>query len=164
MFLTWEVRRVSTPERIFDKIKTEMPQPVGIVLFGADGDFKNKVLDTMVEALRGFADYYTAETPPCTDTLIRAFDRHSAVAVMLNSEASSMHDLRHELVKVMRNVGAKTVVGIYAKSDLPKLSFGRSAATVIDSPFRKQVRSLIDDPPTAEDFDYFIVVEEEKEG
>ncbi len=29
MFLTWEVRRVSTPGRIFDKIETEMPRLVG---------------------------------------------------------------------------------------------------------------------------------------
>lgn len=29
MFLTWEVRRVSTPGRIFDKIKTEMTRLVG---------------------------------------------------------------------------------------------------------------------------------------
>lgn len=29
MFLTWEVRRLSTPEHIFDKIKTEMTRLVG---------------------------------------------------------------------------------------------------------------------------------------
>lgn len=48
----WEDRRVSTPERIFDEIKEEMAQPVGIVLFGADCDFKNEVLDAIVDGLR----------------------------------------------------------------------------------------------------------------
>ena len=39
----WEINRVSTPERIFNKIKLEMARPVGIVLFGADCEFKNEV-------------------------------------------------------------------------------------------------------------------------
>lgn len=32
--MRWGIRQVSTLEDIFDKIKTEMAQPVGIVLFG----------------------------------------------------------------------------------------------------------------------------------
>lgn len=39
----WKTVAVSTPEETFDKIKKELPQPVGIVLFGADCDFKNEV-------------------------------------------------------------------------------------------------------------------------
>ena len=36
----WEIRKVSTPERIFSKISEEMPRPVSILLFGADCEFK----------------------------------------------------------------------------------------------------------------------------
>lgn len=39
----WQINRVSTPERIFDKIQNEMAQPVGVFVFGAGCDFKNEI-------------------------------------------------------------------------------------------------------------------------
>ncbi len=39
----WQINRVSTPERIFDKVQKEMAQPVGVFVFGADCDFKNEI-------------------------------------------------------------------------------------------------------------------------
>ncbi len=111
----WEIRKVSTSGQIFDKIKEEMAQPVGIVLFGADCDLKNEVMDEMMGTLQGFARYYTKA--PDTDTLVRAIKIHSAVIVMLSADESATQRLRHELVKAMRNAGAKTVVGFYAKAN-----------------------------------------------
>lgn len=162
MNLRWEIRRVSTPERIFSKIKEEMAQPVGVVLFGADCDFKNEVLDTIVEELRGFADYYTTKAPS-TDTLVWAFNSHSAVAVMLNSDESSTHGLRHELVKVMRNAGAETVVGIYAKAKKKPIPFGKATISAAkDRRVNQQIDAIEQSNPTAGGLDYFIVVEEEE--
>lgn len=156
----WEIRRVSTSERIFNKIKEEIAQPVGIVLFGADCDFKNEVLDTMVEELQGFARYYTKA--PDTVTLVRAIKDHLAVVVMLSSDESSTHGLRHELVKVMRNAGAETVVGIYAKASKEPIRPLVSSLERVE--FNKQVTAVEQSNPTADGLDYFIVVEEEKEG
>lgn len=156
----WEIRRVSTSERIFNKIKEEIAQPVGIVLFGADCDFKNEVLDTMVEELRGFARYYTKA--PDTATLVRAIKDHLAVVVVLNSDESSTHELRHELVKVMRNAGAETVVGIYAKVSKEPIRPLLSSLEKVES--NKQITAIEQSNPTADGLDYFIVVEEEKEG
>ena len=157
----WEIDRISTPERIFAKVKTEMAQPVGIVFFGAYCDFRNEVLDTMLKELGEFARYYT--TVPDTPTLVRAIQNHSAVAVILNSEKSGLHGLRHELVKVMKNAGAATVVGIYAKATKAplrrRLPFFLSPQTKFD----KQLAAIEKSHPTADGLDYFIVVEEEKE-
>lgn len=160
MELKWEIRRVSTPERIFSKIK-EMAQPVGIVLFGVDCDFKNEVLDTMVEELRGFARYYT--TAPDTATLVRAIKGHSAVVVALNSDESSTHGLRHELVKVMRNAGAETVVGIYAKAKKKPIPFGKATISAAkDRRVNQQIDAIEQSNPNADGLDYFVVVEEEE--
>lgn len=161
----WEIRRVSTSEQIFDKIKEEMARPVGIVLFGADCDFKNEVLDTMMETLRGFACSCTEA--PDTATLVRTIKDHLAVVVVLNSDESSTHGLRHELVKVMRNAGAETMVGIYAKVKYPRKipTSGLSLeARQRRLALEKCINTLEQNPPTADGLDYFIVVEEEKEG
>ena len=156
----WEIQRVSTSERIFDKIKEEMAQPVGIVLFGADCDFKNEVLDAIVDGLRGFARYYTKA--PDTATLVRNIKNHSAVVVTLDSAESSTHGLRHELVKVMRNAGAGSVVGIYAKVDKVPVRPLMSSLEKVE--FNKQITAIEQSNPNADGLDYFIVVEEEKEG
>lgn len=157
-----EIREVSTLSTSSKRIK-KMVQPVGIVLFGADCGFKNEVLDVMVDGLRGFARYYTKA--PDTATMVRAIKDHLAVVVMLNSDESSTHGLRHELVKVMRNAGAKTVVGIYAKARAPQPLPGRGFMTRSDlKRIQKTVEKLEKNPPTADGLDYFIVVEEEKEG
>lgn len=156
----WEIRRVSTSERIFNKIKEEMAQPVGIVLFGVDYDFKNEVLDAMVEELRGFARYYTKA--PDTVTLVRAIKDHLAVVVMLDSDESSAHGLRHELVKVMRNAGVETVVGIYAKVKKIPIPVGKAMISAArDKQINKQITAIEQSNPTADGLDYFVVVEEE---
>lgn len=154
----WEIRRVSTSERIFNKIKEGVAQPVGIVLFGVDSVFKNEVLDAMVESCEGLQTTILSKVPS-TDTLVWAFSSHSAVVVMLNSDESSTYDLRHELVKVMRNTGAETVVGIYAKVKpySPKALIRLSHANAVN----KQIAMIERSNPTADGLDYFIVVEEE---
>ena len=45
MAIRWEINRVSTPEHIFDKLKRRVAQPVGIILFGADCDFKSEIVE-----------------------------------------------------------------------------------------------------------------------
>lgn len=154
----WEIRKVSTPEQIFDKIKEEMTQPVGIILFGADCDFKNEVLDTIVDGLRGFARYYT-KTPDAA-TLARNIKNHPAVVVMLNANESSTHGLRHELVKAMRNAGAEAVVGIYAK--VGKVPIRPLMSNPEKVEYNKQITAIEQSNPNADGLDYFITIEEEE--
>lgn len=158
----WEINRVSTPEHIFNKIKMKMARPVGIILFGADCDFKNEVLDTMVEEMRGFARYHT--NAPDTPALVRDIQEHLAVVVTLNSDESSSHELRHELVKLMRNAGVATVVGVYAKATETPVPFGKLSISLAPQvKINKQIAAIHESNPTADGLDYFIIVEEEKE-
>lgn len=41
----WRISKVSTPERIFGKIREKMAQSVGIVMLGADCELKTEVLE-----------------------------------------------------------------------------------------------------------------------
>ncbi len=159
MNLRWEIRRVSTPERIFNKIK-EMAQPVGVVLFGADCDFKNEVKRTTWESL---CTAYCFPNAPGTAELVNALKDNSMVIVTLNSDESSTHGLRHELVKVMRNAGAETVVGIYAKAKKKPIPFGKATISAAkDRRVNQQIDAIEQSNPTADGLDYFIVVEEEE--
>lgn len=156
----WEIRKISTPERIFNKIKEEMAQPVGIVIFGADCDLKNEVLDTTMKEFQGFARYYTKA--PDAANLARSIKKYPAIVVTLTSDESGIHSLRHELVKVMRNVGAETVVGIYAKCKKPAPLPGRGFLKSKTADLARQIVAIEQSNPTADGLDYFIVIEGEE--
>lgn len=152
----WEIRRVSTPERIFDKIKEEMAQPVGVVLFGVDGDFKKEVLHLMMDHLRGFAYYF--DGAPDTKALVDATRNFQAVAVTLSGAESSTEGLRYELAKVMQAAGVKTVVGIYAKVE--KVPIRPLMSNVEKLEFNKQITAI--EAQNADDdwLDYSVTAEE----
>lgn len=142
------------PEQIFDVIKAEMAWPVGIVIFGADCDLKDEVLDVIMRELQGLARYYTSV--PDTATLVGAVRRHSVVVVAMNAEESAMHGLRHELVKVMRNAGAVSVVGIYARASRVPV---RPLMSELDKmKLNAQIVAIERSNPTADGLDRMIVV------
>ena len=157
----WEIRRVSTPERIFNKIKEEMAQPVGIVLFGADCEFKNEVIEAFLARFgRGLVwDYYRSTTTARIEAVFRIGE---SFIIMLDSNESADHNVRHRLVQNLRNLGAKTAVGIYVKATKEPIRPLMSSLEKVE--FNKQITAIEQSNPTADGLDYFIVVEEEKEG
>lgn len=122
----WEVRRVSAPERIFDKIKEEMAQPVGIIIFGADCKLKDEVVNKTISSLPGIA---TSTNAAPTPTLVKYIQEHSMIYAKVEKEP--IRPLMSSLEKVE---------------------------------FNKRVFAIEQSNPTADGLDYFIVVEEEKEG
>ncbi len=117
---------VSTPERIFDKIKEEMAQPVGIIIFGADCELKDEVVNKTISSLPGIA---TSTNAAPTPTLVKYIQEHSMIYAKVEKEP--IRPLMSSLEKVE---------------------------------FKKRVFAIEQSNPTADGLDYFIVVEEEKEG
>lgn len=156
----WEIREVCTPEQTFEKINTKMAQPVGIVLFGADCDFKNEVVDELLDNFTSVNCWFNQ--PPDTSTLAKAFSDFKTVMVIMEAERSAMHPFRHELVKLMRNLGAKTVVGIYAKCKMQLPLFLQGCFNRETVSLATQIKAIEQSNPTADGLDYFIVVEEEE--
>lgn len=152
----WEINRVSTRERIFSKIKTEMPQPVGIMIFGADGELKEQVVRSFTNALQGFATFHSGA--PDTATLVAMFEAHRPAVVTLNADESSSHSLRHELVKVMQNAGAASVVGVYAKARPHQIRPLASSKESVQ--LNKQIAAIERSQPSADGLDYLVVVNE----
>lgn len=57
----WQINRVSTSERIFDKINTEVDRPFGIIVYGADCDYKFKTVDKFLKQPYGRCLYKLPE-------------------------------------------------------------------------------------------------------
>ncbi len=152
--------RVCTLEEALKTVREDLPQPVGIVLFGADCEFKSKVVAIMVRELGAFNSHYYFSCPDCA-SLSDVLRKYPAEVVIMDSDESGMHDLRHELVKTMRNAGAKTVVGIYAKVDKVPVRPLMSSLEKVE--FNKQITAIKQSNPNAEGLDYYIEVENEEE-
>lgn len=167
----WEINRVSTSGRIFDKIKTEMVQPVGIVLFGADCDFKNEVVKELTEALglqtssdSWESDYEHGQCYQKTEAHLkyRFGEGQKYAMVILNSDNSAEHEVRHGFVCAIKNAGAASVVGIYVKATEVSLPEGKKDISMIPKvQLNQHIAAIEQSNPTADGLDYLIVVSEE---
>lgn len=156
----WEISRVSTPERILEKIKKELAQPVGIILFGADCDFKKEVVKTFTTE---FGDDLACDTYAGTTMrhIQQSFGASRNYMIDLDSTDSASHDIRHQCVLNLRNLGARSVVGIYIKArEISEITVPPLSNAVKQSKFNNQIHAIEDSKPTSEGLDYLITVEE----
>lgn len=153
--------RVCTLEEILKMIREDLPQSVGIVLFGADGDFKKEVYAKCIE---GIPNLVTNNEDGSLSLRIvsRAVGARQSILEVMEGYASANHNMRHQTVLTLRNLGIKTVVGIYAKVEKEPIRPLMSSLEKVE--FDKRVAAIEQSNPTADGLDYFIVVEEEKEG
>ena len=140
----WEESRVSRPGHIFGRIKTEYSQPVGIIVFGVDCDFKQEVVE---EAEKWLAGLYCYRGVPSKAILMDAFKRnhYPSVAVILNTEDSCSVQLRHQIVEMMQEAGAMSTVGIYAKVVPTMRTVNQMCQTIKDD---ECAWKLLNSPPT----------------
>lgn len=133
MTTSWEVSEICTTEAISAKVAS-MPQPVGIVLFGDDGDFKNEVIKEFFKTLkvRTFRDFYSCAT---VRDIMAAFERRDNYLVILKDLESRSYDARRQCILMLRTCGAKSVIGVYVS-------------------YAKRVKSL--DIPKAKEFDLML--------
>lgn len=156
----WEMKEVSTPEQIFDKVKTEMERPVGIVIFGADDSFSNEVLSDVMGILQGNARYYAKKVD--ASALTQAFKIHSTVVALLDPKISSNKSKRREFVQLMQTSGARTLIGIHAKvrkMPMMHLEYGAEAAEM-----NHRISTIKRSDPASDGYDYFIRVSSKKGG
>lgn len=160
MIKRWETRTLSTPKQICDRIKKEMAQPVGIVLFGVDCEFKSETGEEILVEFHGELawDFYAKITIGRTKEI---FEASRNFMVILNSSESADHSLRHQCVLNLKNFGAKTVIGIYAKAE--KVPVRALMSSPSKAEFNKRVAAIEWSNPTVDGLDELVVVEE-KEG
>lgn len=148
--IKWEIDRVSTPDRIFQKINAEMVHPIGILIFGADCDFKNQVTDEFTANIDhnvlGFS--YETSVSKCEFLLKSEMN----LIMVLDSDDSCCHLVRHSLAKSLQDRGAKAVIGVFA-----------DPCGSLHEPRAEAARqTLTETPPTADGLNYLIVVKEKE--
>ena len=156
--MSYEIRKVSNDKaHIINELREETNLPVGILVFGPDFSSKPKIFDDFFNAFSPYiikvneADMKSFESPRgwTMDGV-----EECGIIFMMNGDDSTSKRKRQEAVKAMKNVGAQTIIGVYAnrwiceKDDDLKVMFARNS----------QVDGILTDPPTAEDFDYLIIV------
>ncbi len=150
---TWEIRRVSTPERIFQKITTEIPQPIGILVVGTDSSLKEEISQPL-GALTAAVRLHVSLAPTYHDDTYRtAFANNRNVLTLMTAATSADHSERHRQVKAMYDAGARSVIAVYVE--------GKFAYSHEDS-YRIH-RAVTSDPPTAEGVDYLIIIREDED-
>lgn len=116
---TWIYSKVSTPERCLAKISSELPRPLGIIIFGIDNSLKDRVERLCIRHVPYLIGGTVSES---YDIVLREasqkFRDERNVIVILNEETSCNHELRHQVVTNMRNSGIESVVGLYVESGL----------------------------------------------
>lgn len=155
----WEISKVSTPGRIFDKITKELPQPVGIILFGADCDLKDEIYVEITKRVPGISIGFGGKaenlTLPCAK---QPFSKGRSVLAVLDGDASGQHKLRHQAVTELKGAGAASVVGIYARHKLPEPLPARGRLKGKTAKQTAQIKALLNDPPTPDGLDYLLTV------
>lgn len=160
----WEINRVSTPERIFEKINNEMAQPVGIVLFGADCELKDDVFEECREQIHNLA---TPGRDGSSHSVVfemteRGFFGGRNVLLVMSGESSGDHERRHQMITGLKSKGMKSMVGIYAKASRVPIRPLMFRLEKVE--FNKQIATIEQNSPTTDGLDYLLVVSEEKEG
>lgn len=149
---TWEINRVSTPERIFQKILTEVKQPLGVLIFGSGSGFKDGIIQQVINETKALhlgverlGTYYN-------NVYRRTFAEQRNVLVVFNERTSVNHDERHQHVQALREAGAGSVIGFYVESEY-----------IYSTPDSyKNYCDLKANPPTADGLDYLIHIREEE--
>lgn len=150
----WEMRRVSTSEEVFEVITKRLPQPVGIVLFGADCDSKDEAYMECVERIPNLATGYGSEGNISLHTAKQPLSDGRSVLTVMSGSSSGMHEERRNVIRTLRELGAKSVVGIYAEAEADPNLY-RSVAEF--QALCAQLRWISGCPPTAEGLDLFLI-------
>lgn len=145
----WKIERPSTQEAVLHKIMFEIPQPVGIVVFGPDCPLKQETVDSMLEKARQVTEDDKVDPH---DMMRYRFGRQGNIVSVMKNDASAMHGDRHEVISRLRQAGMKSVVGMHIHTNV-ELAEPDAEAT------RKQ---LLVNPPTADGIDYLVTVPDEE--
>lgn len=156
--------KVSTSEELLVAIQ-QLPQPVGIVVLGADGDFKANVIEKMRHKLGGDACFF--DLLPDDIELTKASFRYRFITIVLNAERSAMKDIVWQLLYNMRRDDVSSLIGLYVKpKKKPVIKLG-PGATLDDhraaskaARLLRQAEAIEQSEPATSRFDRFLILEE----
>ena len=159
--MKWQTTRISTEFIPFEEINSTLLQPVGIILIGADGDHKDEVERMLIENIKNLAFGYggkgslslrAAKKPLCEDG-------RPVLTVMFGNKSAD-HEQRHNTVQALRDLGAASVVCVYADDGNVSIPAPSVMAKLPENEqaFYRDVAQLHSTPPTADGLDRLYTV------
>ena len=159
--LDWECTLESKWEGSFRRALgriNKLPSPIGIVVFGADCAFKDRVIgmipDEVIDLTRNPGSDWKKRIR-CGDSIL----------ICMNGDNSASHECRHNQIQELIDAKCTNVIGIYVKTE-PAWSGNDKIAKEDALQYSQQSRALNNNPPTPDGLDYLITVSEKecKEG
>lgn len=155
--MCWDISIVSTFKEIIAEINS-IKEPVGIILFGADSEFKRQVLKKFADNLSKFTEigYAGPDSIKLENGLYCVIGKN--VLTSLSGDYSANHAERHKAVETIKRIGTKKVIGVYVKQKLIELNLQPMPDYV--KRFNWQVDALAKNPPTIDGLNNLIIVSE----
>ncbi len=130
-----------------------LPKPIGIVVFGPHTFTKCAAYSLIFMELPG-----TVKDPK-RSAFRTVFQNNGNILILMDEDDSCSPVLRKTLFTALKNAGAESLVGVYAKPSLD----AASTDTWLSSPeslqrFSNQVRRMEENPPTLEGLERLIIV------
>ena len=118
--MKWKVEKKSTPEDVFAEINNRISRPVSIVLFGADYYLKVDICKCFLDAIKDLRveNYSPVSSLPA---IKKAIGDNMNVMVVLSSDQSENHSIRHKVVTELKSLSVATIIGVYAAGEEMKL-------------------------------------------
>lgn len=152
----WDISIISTFKEVFAEINS-IKEPVGIIIFGADSDFKDQVCAKFEAHVRGLRINYS-DSDSIQSAICQAPTGEYNLTVELSGEDSANHWKRHEVVKMLKSAGFKVVIGLYVKQE--QIQPWSAALPEEIKKFNRQAAKLLGKPPTIYGLTNLIVVSE----
>ena len=161
--MNWESSKMSDLGKVLVRIKDEMPRPMALVIIGSRDCTTFDGVSLRV-GLCGICDMRTHGSMPNEPILRDVFQsvlrKNFNIGLEFSEEQLTNRQAQREVIADLKNLGATSVVGIYAKPS-PKDYELYLSSTVWNIRNRRNLRALEENPPNPEDFDHLIIVEDD---
>lgn len=148
--MRWEMNRVSTSEQIFREINQIAKQPLGIVVFGVDCKCKHAILRLCADKVE--------RCIPCQSTRgasVVLKNGLNAVVDVLEKDSDTC-DKRREMASILKEYGAKTVVGICIRNSNGDVGSRAAREEMVE---RQNATDEAKSPKDYDGIDYLIVID-----
>ena len=160
--MDWEMYGVSIePEEVFETLK-HCARPLAVIIFGADSALKTDVYKIFRKNLNGGSMAVDRVKIDGFNGQIRATFREGYPVLVCLHGNRSLANNRHSTAQRLKKLGARTLVGVYAKayrSDVVSFNAIDREDDFDIQDYYRQINSLLNNPPSSEPFHYLITVE-----
>ena len=150
------------PEEALAEINHDFYRPLSVVIFGADSGLKAKTYKGFRRQLLGGPLSFDRHglSPTYHGKVKTFFHEGRPVLVCMSGDDSMRHGARHKLVKQLRALGSRTIVGVYVEVDRSdKIDFSAIDNSGLTHPaYYRQIDKFRQDPPTADGLNFYLVI------